>query len=486
MQVGTGFINGQVVTIVNSTGGTTTAASGIATANSLGVLSAVTIINSGSGILNKAAVTISSSTSTTNATGTVVVQNGIVVPNSPPSQNPISGGQASNNFANALVPGKVVIRYKPTDYTGSYVYHCHILTHEDRGMMALVTILPNIPIYATGAGPGGTPQVNVYNSITNSLITSFLAFEPGFSGGVTTAVADVNNDGVSDLIVGAGPGGGPRVQVFDGATNFTTVLKDFFAFNTAFRGGVSVTGGDFNSDGYADIAVGAGPGGGPMVSIFDGQTGATLNSFWAFDSAFSGGVTVATGDTDGSGFPSLITGAGVGGGPEVRVWRNSQFFAIGSTPILPGAQTISPMNLTSAFYAYELAYTGGVQVSTGLTSGMSQGGFDRIITGTLSGAPLVSVWQAMGNMDPYPMSATPANTFEQVFTFFAFDSTITSGVLVGSVDVSTGSDLLVSTGAAGTVVTRYSLLPGVDLPTTLFQFNPFPGFKGGTTLGGSN
>lgn len=49
-------------------------------------------------------------------------------------------------------------------------------------------------------------------------------------------MADVNNDGVSDLIVGAGAGGGPRVRVFNGATNFQTTLLDFFAFNSKFKG----------------------------------------------------------------------------------------------------------------------------------------------------------------------------------------------------------------------------------------------------------
>jgi len=208
-----------------------------------------------------------------------------------------------------ITPGRVTIRTNSLDYTGAFVYHCHILPHEDRGMMALNTIQPETPIYATGAGAGGGPAVNIYSGLDNSLITSFFAFEEDFTGGVQTAVADVNNDGISDVIVGAGAGGGPRVQVFDGSTNFTTTLFDFFAFSTAFSGGVSVGGGDFNADGFADIVVGAGSGGGPQVNIFDGQTGNVLTQFYAYDQSFRGGVTVAVGDIDGSGFNSVVTGA---------------------------------------------------------------------------------------------------------------------------------------------------------------------------------
>ena len=43
--------------------------------------------------------------------------------------------------------------------------------------------------------------------------------------------------------------------------------------------------------------------------------------FFAYHPLFSGGVSVATGDLDGDGVAEVITGAGPGGGPHVRVWR---------------------------------------------------------------------------------------------------------------------------------------------------------------------
>ena len=39
-------------------------------------------------------------------------------------------------------PGRVVIRQAYPDFHGTFVLHCHILAHEDRGMMQLVRIVP--------------------------------------------------------------------------------------------------------------------------------------------------------------------------------------------------------------------------------------------------------------------------------------------------------------------------------------------------------
>jgi FtsP/CotA-like multicopper oxidase with cupredoxin domain len=51
--------------------------------------------------------------------------------------SPNDKGQITN-----VTPGKVTIRHKFVDFTGTYVLHCHILAHEDRGMMQLVRVVP--------------------------------------------------------------------------------------------------------------------------------------------------------------------------------------------------------------------------------------------------------------------------------------------------------------------------------------------------------
>jgi hypothetical protein len=160
------------------------------------------------------------------------------------------------------------------------------------------------------------------------------------------------------------------------------------------------------------------------------------------------------------------------------------FYQNGNTPVLPGALSIT-MNPTSQFLAYQASYTGGVLVSTGLNAG-STGEFDRILTGTMTSGPRVTIWQVMeGHEEDI---AVPPVMFEMVSSFYAFDSTQTTGVRVGSVSVSTGSDFLAATGkGTATKVKRFSLLPGASQPTLIGAMEPFvTGFTGGANLGGTN
>ncbi|MDH6143492.1 suppressor of ftsI [Kitasatospora sp. GP30] len=39
------------------------------------------------------------------------------------------------------VPGKVVIRIPFSDYTGAWMFHCHIAAHEDNGMMSFINVV---------------------------------------------------------------------------------------------------------------------------------------------------------------------------------------------------------------------------------------------------------------------------------------------------------------------------------------------------------
>jgi hypothetical protein len=190
------------------------------------------------------------------------------------------------------------------------------------------------PDLIVAAGPGGGPQVKVFDGVTHRVIANFYAFSPVFTGGVYVAAGDVNaatsagGDRIDDVIVGAGAGGGPQVKVFNVADG--TLMRNFYAFSSSFKGGVTVAAGDVDGAKDAkgnptddDIVVGAGPGGGPQVKVFDSASGSVLASFFAYSPAFHGGVTVAAGDLNGDGNADLVVGAGPGSGNEVRAFSGA-------------------------------------------------------------------------------------------------------------------------------------------------------------------
>jgi hypothetical protein len=140
----------------------------------------------------------------------------------------------------------------------------------------------------------------VLDAATGASLAEFFAYDPAFTGGVHVAVGDVTGDGVPDLVTAPGPGGGPHVQVFDGAAlriGSRVVVYSFFAYDPSFTGGVFVAAADVNGDGRADIITSVGPGGGPHIKVFDGATGITLatplGTFFAYSPGFTGGVFVA-------------------------------------------------------------------------------------------------------------------------------------------------------------------------------------------------
>jgi hypothetical protein len=175
-----------------------------------------------------------------------------------------------------------------------------------------------IPDIIAAPGPGAPPLVRVFDGKTGVMLREFMAMPAAFSGGLHIAAGDVNGDGYADIIVGSGLGVAGTVKIFDGVTN--ALVRTITPFALDFGGGVYVGAGDVNGDGYADIIAGAGPGGGPIVRVFDGQTGKdVMSAFYAFPDDFTGGVRVAASDVDGDGKADLILGAGPGAEPTVRV-----------------------------------------------------------------------------------------------------------------------------------------------------------------------
>jgi hypothetical protein len=80
-----------------------------------------------------------------------------------------------------------------------------------------------------------------------------MAYDSNFRGGVNVAVGDVDGDGQNEIITGAGPGGGPQVRIFNGRGQVKT---SFMAYDSSYHEGIFVAVSDINSDGVAEILTG--------------------------------------------------------------------------------------------------------------------------------------------------------------------------------------------------------------------------------------
>ena len=244
------------------------------------------------------------------------------------------------------------------------------------GVRVAIAREPNgVTRLVTAPGPGRFPDVVRFDPLTGAQLDSFQPFESTFTGGVFVSAGDILGEGYDAIVSSPDRGGGPRVQIRSGRT--LEVVADFFGIDDpAFRGGVRTAVADINGDGVPDLIVAAGFGGGPRVAIFDGRSlrpGVTpvrlVADFFAFDISLRNGVNVSAGDVTGDGKADLVVGAGPGGGPRVKVFDGASLFA----PNAAAAQT-----LAADFFAGDVGNRGGVRVSVKALAG---GPFADLLTG---------------------------------------------------------------------------------------------------------
>lgn len=171
----------------------------------------------------------------------------------------------------------------------------------------------------------------------------------------------------------ADAGGSPHVIIRTDTNNdgqVDTVASSFFAFDPNFRGGVRVAVGNFNSDGYNELVTVAGPGGTPLVRIWtidkDGRVLGLQEEFVAFSANFRGGCFVTTGDFNGPPGTAVDTGTGIAVQNRTLVVSAGE----GGGPHVKvfkdtdGDGYVSD-NLIDEFFAFDAGFRGGVRVGVG-------------------------------------------------------------------------------------------------------------------------
>lgn len=221
----------------------------------------------------------------------------------------------------------------------------------------------------------------------NQLRKEFALGKSFIRQGLNLASGDVDGDGQVEIVVAYGYGGEPKIEIY---SSNGILEKQFLAYDSKMTGGVNVACGDLDGNLEDEIIVSPAYASSPEVRIFN-STGKMTQKFMAYASGFKGGLSVASGDVDGDGFDDIVTGAGQGGGPHVRVFTGAG-------------------KLKAQFMAYGQTFRGGVKVQVANLDGRKDGKKDEIIT-----APGEGMETAIRIFDNYGAIKKQFNAFERNF-----------------------------------------------------------------------
>lgn len=264
------------------------------------------------------------------------------------------------------------------------------------------------------SGQGTRTFVRVFSISGSPLAWSVRPFHPGYTGGASVAIGDVDGDGKNEIVLAPSGAGGPIVMIYKYGASKAQI--HFLAFAEGFRGGVNVACGDINKDGKDEIIVGTASQRG-NIAVYRGNGDFTGLSYFPFGTEFRDGLSVSAGDVNGNGKADIIAGSQGLTTSRVKIYK-----ADASKKIL------------GEFLAYGEGFLGGVNTAV---ADLSQDGISEIITSVASnGAPHIRSFDASGNL-------------KSPYNFFAFDKDEKGGV-----NISASSDWLVALPAKKTVETN--------------------------------
>ncbi len=316
-------------------------------------------------------------------------------PNSPNPENPYGTPQPNGDVS------VTQMLMKFDDYPGTFVNHCHILEHQDAGMMIPVRTILNTEDTWLGLGSqeNSDGKVELIRASNLQQHVSLMPYGKTFKGAIDLALGDVGykkdnhtqnvTDNVTDVITIQysleTSNDKFTVKVFDGRTLIDEQEKGNKEFNgqdehllitefTLFKdtisphAKVSLATGDVNGDGYSDIVVGISRDEqAPLIEIYSGKDFSLLSRITPFDLEVGFNeldlINLAVGDVNADNYDDIIVSQGKGGRGLVEIYSGQLIDSQGS---LDGKETSHKTALLSkSFQPYGKSYHGEVKVTSG-------------------------------------------------------------------------------------------------------------------------
>ncbi|MBI2472935.1 S8 family serine peptidase [Candidatus Uhrbacteria bacterium] len=284
--------------------------------------------------------------------------------------------------------------------------------------------------FVVAQGPGSSSVVRRISG-RGDILAEFNAYGEDFHGGIRLAMGDIDGDGEEEIVTGPGPGGGPQVRIF----NIDGQLEgQFFAFDEGHRYGIFVASGDVNADGIDEILVTSDKGGSGQVRIFNNR-GFLKGAFFPLGRTTEP-VRVVLGNVDEDAEEEIISTRGSGGNGFVFINDANgryihSFLALGGSVsgftlasadinhdgrheifVSPTSGSIPQIGiynqkgeLQRSFLAFPSDYRGGVEIAVGDID--HNGLVEAYIVPQQAGGPQVRLFNSLG---------------EVIGGFFAFDS----------------------------------------------------------------
>ncbi|MFO0796219.1 MAG: VCBS repeat-containing protein [Gemmataceae bacterium] len=127
--------------------------------------------------------------------------------------------------------------------------------------------------------------------LPSAVAASFAPFGGPFAGGIAVAVGNFTGDRFADVAAGPLTRAAPQVSVRSGP-DLAVVASFPASVGAGLDTGLRMVAADDNADGLDELVVIAGPGGGPHTELIDPLTGTVLDSFFTFDPSSRTGFDV--------------------------------------------------------------------------------------------------------------------------------------------------------------------------------------------------